>query len=319
MALFLILLPLACGGGGGSETPSEPTQGPSTPDSPEDNNDEDDGGDSAEAKQLLLRSMTATLAALAQEAAHGNVLSKLAMGNRVAGGLGTGIDRILAAEIDGDCPAVDYRGATLIMSFDGSPACEGLVGIWEITPGEGHRPEENVFVNEIILIDFSTGDDCLINGEEHSYATFNDGDFSAEVDYDLDVCGQRRSGQVVIKGTDPAHWVFQLDAREYHFDEGESVQVEVDWQLEDGSLNGDGELYIEGERYVFLADQIRMDPGCDLPTGGTLTLFDAGGEMAGGTELASADFSETSCEIPVATVSIDGDLEEWTLLERPRG
>jgi hypothetical protein len=318
MALFLILLPMACGGGGGGgNATSESNQDPSTPDSPEDNNDEDENEDgnanSVGTKHLLLRSMTATLAALAQEAAHGNVLSKLAIGNRVAGGLGTGTDQMLSAGMDGDCPAVDYRGATLIMSFDGSPACEGLVGIWEITPGEGHSPEENIFVNEILVIDFSTGDGCLINGEEHSYATFNDGDFSAEVGYDLDVCGQGRSGQVVIKGTAPEHWVFQLDAREYHFDEGESVQVEVDWQLDEGTVSGDGEIHVEGERYDFLADQIRVDPGCALPTAGTLTLLDAAGEMA------SADFSLTSCEVPVATVSIDGDSEQWTLADRPRG
>lgn len=319
LVLFLTLLLLACGGGGGS-TSNDPsgTADPSTPDP------QDDGASgnnsSTDERDSLLRSMTASLAALAEESQRGSVLAKLAAAHQVVGGFGTGIgfDQIGAAS-DGDndnCATVAYRGDTLVISFDGSAACDGLEGTLEITPADGNAPEQNIVVSDISIIDFSLGDGCLINGEQHLYATLNGNDFSADIGYDLDLCGQWQAGQVVIKGTatDPEQWVFQLEARDYTVEDGVRVQVEVDWQLEAGNIIGEGEIRFDEKLYLFLADEIHMDPGCGLPTGGSLTLFDATG-----TELASADFSDTSCEVPVATVSIDGDLEAWTLMDRPRG
>jgi hypothetical protein len=319
LVLFLTLLLLACGGGGGSNDnhPSGTTD-PSTPDPQDDGTSS--SNTSTDERDILLGSMTASLAALAEESQRGSVLAKLAAAHHVAGGSGAGIgfDQIGAVS-DGDndnCATVDYRGDTLVISFDGSAACDGLEGSLEITPADGNDPEQDVIVSDIAIIDLSLGDGCLINGEQRLYATLNGNAFSAQISYDLDVCGQRQAGQVAITGTtaDPDQWVFQLEARDYTIDDGVDVQVEVDWQLDEGNLSGDGEIRYDGAEFTFLADHLVMDPGCGLPTGGSLTLFDADG-----TELASADFSHTSCEIPVATVSIDGDLEEWILMDRPRG
>jgi hypothetical protein len=264
--------------------------------------------------------MTASFTALAEASQRGRVLAKLAAVHPVVADSGAeiGFGQIGAASDGegGNCATVAYRGDTLVISFDGSAACDGLEGTLEITPADGNDPEANIVVSDIKIIDLSLGDGCPINGEQRLYATLDGNDLFAEIDYDLDLCGDRQAGQVVVTGTttDPEQWVFQLEAREYIVEAGVSVTVEVDWQLETGSISGDGEIRLDEKQYRFLAHQIRMDPGCGLPTGGSLTLFDAAD-----TELASADFSDTSCEIPVATVSFEGELEEWTLVARPRG
>jgi hypothetical protein len=298
-ALLILSLVMACGGGGGS-TPHAPPQ--------------DTASDDAEGlRAKLLESMEMLFAALAQETDRARTLEVVVAANQLAGMLEGVVVPLMTREAQENCTTLDEDPDLSIMTFDGSEACQGISGTLEIAPAEDDDPTDEIRVATITLIDFSTGDGCLTNGEQWTQATRDGPYVTAVCSYaDLDICGQWITGELVISGDTPDRYYLQLDAQTYSVDDERQAAVELQWQPTAGRLSGDGVATLTDGDYRFQVSQVRMDDGCGLPIDGILTITAPDGEVA------RADFADTSCEIPVATVEYQGRMEQWTLAERPR-
>lgn len=206
---------------------------------------------------------------------------------------------------------VNSRNKTTLLTFDGTAQCNGFSGTLEVTPAAAHAPDQNVFINDIKMIDFSTGDGCPVSGEVTSKITLQGEDFTDDCTYtNLDVCGRQFSGQVVFSGENWDVSQSQLNAHTYDFDKTSKVQVDVVWQIDASILGGKALATIDGYALAIEVNQITFNDTCNLPIGGTLMINDSIGGIT------IADLTDNSCEKPKFSIEYKSATEVWTLTAR---
>jgi hypothetical protein len=287
---LILLVVLGCGGGGGGTKNS---------------------GEETPPPNRLLQAIETAVSALDEEAEQGVALEKLYVGNELAGNL-LPMARGDVAAGNPPCVSVDTEGETLILSFDGSEACRSVSGTLRITAVSSDFGDPSILVTEISLIDFDTGDGCLINGDERSTVTIDGIHITVVCTYtDLDLCGQTISGQLVLDGEPPNDWQIEMEAHTYRYGSGAEAEVEVAWQPETGIMQGEAAVRLDGRTYAMAVEGVIIDPTCGLPTSGSLSITDPEGSTS------QATFTETTCEAPQVSVRHRGSTEAWTLFDTP--
>ena len=297
LACTFLLLCLACGGGGGSR---------------------DDEGPQAPTQHQLQAAIELALRALDTEAQRGADLEKLYVANDLAGNLipmtrGVSAGTIVAnAGDETTCITVSFEGDTQIRSYDGSPACRGVSGSLRITRVSAEEIVPGVRVTDLSLVDFDTGDGCPVNGAQRTTVSADGIHITAECTYtDLDICGRLFSGQVTLDGRTPTDWEVAMDEAIHRYPDGSEATLALRRQPADGLMRGSIAARLADGGYAMTAEAMRIDPACGLPTAGGLMITAPDGSRAG------ADFSTTTCDTPLVTVTRGNTTDEWPLFDAP--
>jgi len=177
----------------------------------------------------------------------------------------------------------------IMFTFSGNEACGGVTGTVKVTPALSGTTLS--FTVEFVNV---TKGDCVINGTTTaSFSSSNDQVVISNTFSNLSVCGRTVSGKVTVTYTsgkvsvkgDPSE-SFTIDGSEVTF-----TFNDFSYSKTEGA-SGTLTISDESGTHTYQFSNIQIDTACGLPNNGTLTF-----------EGYTIDFSGTTCDKPVATVT----------------
>jgi len=191
---------------------------------------------------------------------------------------------------------------TVTFTFQDNPDCGNTTGTLLVTPGR--TGEGGIFWST--KYDNVQHEDCVIDGTSAT-AVYHENDEVTvrHTSYDLSLCGKILNGTTSMvydrNKTQVKSAAMLLELR-YQADRSEVVvKVDLIYTPEDG-FTGTATITEDDDETVCAFTNIKLDPECGLPTQGNMTINGFG-----------IDFSETSCENPMVTVTLFGNEVELSV------
>ena len=169
------------------------------------------------------------------------------------------------------------------------------------------KREENGIVFAIQYTDVTVSD-CVINGTGTCFILFGEGEVSfTHISDNLTVCGNSFDGAttITVDSTTGQIKSVRVDSEITYTVDGETVAVDADLTYTpEGGVNGTATIEKGRKTYNCTFIDVVIDPDCGIPTGGVITVNGI-----------PVDFSGTTCENPVVTVTVRGRSVELSLAE----
>ncbi|MCP4349931.1 MAG: hypothetical protein GY795_30995 [Desulfobacterales bacterium] len=209
---------------------------------------------------------------------------------------------------DFPCGTVEKEGllppTTLIYTFNGAEDCGGVTGKLKITP----YLSSEAIIYSLVYEDVKAGD-CVINGIANAKISAGNNLVTAEYNFnDMVICGQNMDGTASISFDTAGQTISASGSCQniYSADSSEiTVGLDYSYSATDG-INGFAIITMNGETYNCEFKNIKTDPDCQMPVGGSLTFNDI-----------TVDFNDTSCTDPLADVTLN-DLKFNVSLEQAK-
>lgn len=180
----------------------------------------------------------------------------------------------------------------IVFTFDENGDC-GVTGTVKVTP----VLSGTTLSFTIEFVDVTKGVNCEINGT--TTASFSNADDQVVIKNtfsNLSLCGRTVSGKVtVIYNKTTGKVSIKGDPSESFTIEGSQVTFTLDdfsYSKTEGGASGTLTISDDSGSHTYEFSNIQIDTACGLPNNGTLTF-----------EGYTIDFSETTCDNPVATVT----------------
>ncbi len=197
------------------------------------------------------------------------------------------------------CGTLSHNDQIIVYIFNGNEECGGLSGtIRQSYSTTGDSYEWNA---EYINVTDGT---CSINGTAYYNFSIGDNMLTGLYEYDnLSVCGNTYSGSYQMSvDMSTGSITYNLSSETYNYDGLASVETDYTFTLAGGtiSLSGSASVVADGETFFCTADNLAVDPNCDLPVSGSFVV------QTSDSETAEFDFSNTSCDNRTVTYIYNG-------------
>ncbi len=187
------------------------------------------------------------------------------------------------------------RGASnaVIFTFTGTEACGGITGTLKATP----TVSDGAISYYLEYEDISNGE-CAISGSAIMATSFEGGQVTTNYTIsDMSICDQSFEGSVAITYDSSEHaFSITADSQDTYTIGDTKATVTTNFSYDpQGGVSGTAVVDTGDQVYNCELNSVQTDPNSGLPVSGTLTI--------NGIEV---DFSNTSAENPLATITVDG-------------
>jgi hypothetical protein len=193
----------------------------------------------------------------------------------------------------GDVARQAPLSTTIVFTFTGEPVCNNVTGTMKVTP----ELSEGTLSYSVEYINVQT-EGCLIDGNATTTMSIEGTQVTATHTFDqMSMCGDEFDGTVTVVYDIVTGEVISVSTEQNAYTvEGcdATMDLVISYNSEDG-INGTATIEMDGETYEIEMNNIKIDQTCGLPTSGSMTM-----------DGIVLDFSTTSCNNPVVTVTMEG-------------
>ncbi len=190
------------------------------------------------------------------------------------------------------CGTVENEGSTLVFTFTGTQDCGGVTGKVKVMPS----PSCIVPSFNVVYEDVKIGE-CVINGSAVAELPVNSDKVTVKYNFDdMTICGQNMNGTASISFDTAGQTINASGScRNIYSTDSSEATVGLNYSYSPtGGINGSAVILMNGKTYNCEFKNIKTDPDCQVPAGGSLTVNDM-----------QVNFNDTSCDHPLAAVTLN--------------